>query len=74
MASGSTRESVKAFIPVRGAIVLGVDQQCDAANILRDAYAAIGRAQQKSAAESAALGRSVDGEAAETEHGHVVTR
>ena len=79
-ASGNTSESVVetksaiAFIPARGAFVLGVDQQRDAADILRDADAVIGRAQQESASESAALRRSVDGEAAETEHRHVVTR
>src|ERR1700739_2488730 len=71
-ASGNTRESGASSRPARGAFVLGVDQQCDAADTLRDANAAIGRAQQESAAEAPALHRSIDAEAAETEHRHVV--
>ena len=67
-------ESAVAFVPARGAIVLGVDEQGDAADILRDADAAIGGVQQESAAEVPALRRSINGEAAEAEHGHVLTR
>ena len=67
-------ESAVAFIPARGAIVFGIDEQSDAADIFRDADAAIGGAQQESAAESAALHRSIDRKAAEPEHRHVVTR
>ncbi len=48
-------QSAVAFMPARGAIVLGVDEQGDAADILRDANAAIGCAQQESAAVAALL-------------------
>jgi hypothetical protein len=66
-------ERAIAFIPARGAIVLGVDEQRDAADILRDADATIGSAQQQRSTEAPALHGSIDGEAAETEYGHVVT-
>jgi hypothetical protein len=67
-------ERAAAFVPARGAIVLGVDQQSDAADIIGDADAAVGRAQQESAAKTAALHGSIDREAAETEYGYIVTR
>ena len=50
--------------PARGALVLGVDEQRDAADIIGDADPAIGGARQESAAQSAALHRLIDGEAA----------
>jgi len=39
------RQSAVAFIPARSAIVLGVDQQGDVADIPRDANSAVGRSQ-----------------------------
>ena len=67
-------ESAVAFIPARGAIVLVVDQQGDAADILGDADAAMRGAYEESAAEAPALHRVIDREPAEAEHGRVVTR
>ena len=61
-----------AFVPARRAIVFCVDEQGDAADIVSDANAAIGGAEQKSAAEPPALNGSVDGQTAETKHRHVV--
>jgi hypothetical protein len=63
-----------AFIPARGAFVLDVDQRRDAADIIGDTDATMRGAKQQSAAEAPALHRSIDAEAAETEHRHVVTR
>src|SRR5271166_4870908 len=52
-------ESAIAFVPARRSFVLGVDQQSDAADIIGDAHAAVGRTQQESAAEPLALRRSI---------------
>lgn len=41
MASGSTRASAIAFVPARGAIVLGVDEQRDATDHRRRADARV---------------------------------
>jgi hypothetical protein len=66
-------ESAMAFVPARRAFILGVDQQSDAADIIRDADAAVGRTQQESAAEPLALRCPINGEPAEAKHRHVVT-
>ena len=66
-------ENAIAFVPARGAIILGVDQQRDAADIIGDADASIGREQQERAAGAPALYGSIDAEATEPEHRHVVT-
>jgi hypothetical protein len=62
------------FAPARRPLVFGVDEQGDAADIIGDPDAAVGRAPQESAAESAAMRRFIDGQTAEAKHGRVVTR
>ena len=58
-------ESPIALIPARGALVLGVDQQRDAADIIGDPNATMRGAQQESAAEAAPLYRTIHSKATE---------
>jgi len=60
------------IVPLRGAFVLGVDQQRHTADFMRHGHAAHGGTQEQAAAEAATLHAAIDGEEAKSKDGHVV--